>query len=105
MKIYQQKKFNQIGKDEKKKNQESFHQRKNVQSSQEKWKCIRKNENSQKKWKDKSASKKNANSPKKDESLSNWKKQKMHLIESQWNPSKKIKSVRLKTRKGSLGKS
>ena len=36
MKIYQQKKFNQIGKDEKKKNQESFHQRKNVQSSQEK---------------------------------------------------------------------
>lgn len=31
MKIHQQKKFNQIGKDEEKKNQESFHQRKNVQ--------------------------------------------------------------------------
>ena len=58
------KRFIQVGKDEKKnedlstkeiqsnwerwgkENQESFHQRKNVQSSQEKWKCIRKNENS-----------------------------------------------------------
>ena len=31
-----QKRFIQVEKDEKKKNQESFHQRKNVQSSQEK---------------------------------------------------------------------
>ena len=39
-----------------------------IQSSQEKWKCIRK---------DKRVSRRNANSSRKDGSLSNWKKQKM----------------------------
>ena len=71
-----------------------------VKSSKEKWKCIRK---------DKRVSRRNANSSRKDRSLSNWKKQKMQLSESQQNsktiPKKKKKKLaRLKTRKGGLGK-
>ena len=47
-------------------------QKKCVQSSQEKWKCIRK---------DKRVLRRSANSSKKDKSLSNWKNKKMQLSE------------------------
>ena len=56
-------------------------ERKCVQSSQEKWKCVRK---------DKTVSGRNGKLSKKDESLSNWKNQKNAI---EWEPIKFKKNL------------